>query len=214
MVLSRTKYLELNLTKTTVFFRFSFQLSLYFDFLLATCLDISFEQYLSFNPYKVSNDLIRQSKTFLWSQLNGKTKFTCGDLFCCFLPNFQLLIEVFILEILPAPSSHCQYIDATWPYVRQDNIHQNRQDLHWSSVQHSMFPREMTEMQDLSIVNSIVDDECHLGKNVLIYNSILGKRVTLGNNSAVKSVDFSESVRQILVYFFSMMICVSFRITI
>ncbi|CAF1274250.1 unnamed protein product [Adineta steineri] len=148
------------------------QLSLYFDFILAACVDISFEKFLSLHYQHITNDLIKQSKTFLWNQLNGKTKFTC--------------------EILP-DSCHFQYIDAHWPYLNKDNIHCQRDNIQWLPIQHSIIDdKKQMELENLSIINSIIHNECNLGKNITIHNSIVGNRVTLGDNCAIQSVDFSK----------------------
>ncbi len=50
--------------------------------------------------------------------------------------------------------------------------------------------------QNLSIINSIIYNECNLGENVTVHNSIVGNRVTLGDNSCVQSVDFSKEVNK------------------
>ncbi|CAF4315801.1 unnamed protein product [Rotaria sp. Silwood2] len=147
------------------------KLSLYFDFLLAACIDVSFDEYLSSSYRNYTNDLIKQSETFLWNQLNGKTKFTCG-----ILPN----------------NCHFQYIDTKWPYLNKNNIHSQREDIQWSSIQHSMIDKKQIQTQNLSIINSIVYNECNLGENVAIHNSIVGNRVTLGDNCCILSVDFSK----------------------
>ncbi|CAF1213343.1 unnamed protein product [Rotaria magnacalcarata] len=147
------------------------QLSLYFDFLLAACIDVTFNQYLSSHHQNQRNDLTIQSKTFLWNHLNGKTKFTCG--------------------ILPH-SCHFQYIDSRWPYLNDNNIHSQRDDIQWLPIQHSIIDKTQIKSQNLSIINSIMNDECHLGKNVTIHNSIVGNHVTLGDNCCIKSVDFSK----------------------
>ncbi|UJR34036.1 hypothetical protein I4U23_021449 [Adineta vaga] len=146
-------------------------LSLYFDFLLATCDDVSFEEYLSIEHHNPLNELIQQSKTFLWNQLNGKTKFTCG--------------------ILPS-TCHLQYIDNHWPYLRKNNIHSQRDDLQWLTIQHSLVDQNQIARENLSIINSIISSECHLGENITIHNSVIGDRVTIGDNSSVQSVDFSK----------------------
>ncbi|CAF2470744.1 unnamed protein product [Rotaria sp. Silwood2] len=147
------------------------KLSLYFDFLLAACIDVSFDEYLSSSYRNYTNDLIKQSEAFLWNQLNGKTKFTCG-----ILPN----------------NYHFQYIDTKWPYLNKNNIHSQREDIQWSSIQHSMIDKKQIQTQNLSIINSIVYNECNLGENVAIHNSIVGNRVTLGDNCCILSVDFSK----------------------
>ncbi|CAF0775569.1 unnamed protein product [Rotaria sp. Silwood1] len=147
------------------------KLSLYFDFLLAACTDISFDEYLSSHYRNYTNDLIKQSEIFLWNQLNGKTKFTCG-----ILPN----------------SCHFQYIDTQWPYLNKYNIHSQREDIQWSSIQHSIIDNKQIQTQNLSIINSIVYNECNLGENISIHNSIVGNRVTLGDNCCILSVDFSK----------------------
>ncbi|CAF0740338.1 unnamed protein product [Rotaria sordida] len=147
------------------------KLSLYFDFLLAACIDVSFDEYLSSHYRTYTNDLIKQSEIFLWNQLNGKTKFTCG-----ILPN----------------SCHFQYIDTQWPYLHKNNIHSQREDIQWSSIQHSIIDKKQIQTQNLSIINSIIDNECNLGENVTIHNSIVGNRVTLGDNCCILSVDFSK----------------------
>lgn len=163
---------------------------MYFDFLLAACVDISFDDYLSFKPQCSANDLVRQSKIFLWNQLNRKTKFTCGK-------TQKISVEEsesFFLGILPS-TCHFQYIEPLWPYLRDNNIHRQREDIQWSSIQHSILDKKHLHRTDLSVINSIVDQECHLGENISIHNSIVANRVTLGKNSVLKSVDFSKEVR-------------------
>ncbi|CAF1085875.1 unnamed protein product [Adineta ricciae] len=147
------------------------QLSLYFDFLLAACSDISFEEYLSIQHQNPTNELVQQSKIFLWNQLNSKTKFTCG--------------------VLP-PACHFQYIDNRWPYLTNENIHCKRDDIQWLSIQHSLIGQKRVQQSNHSIVNSIISTDCHLGEDVTIQNSIIGDRVTIGDNSCVQSVDFSK----------------------
>ncbi len=52
------------------------------------------------------------------------------------------------------------------------------------------------QKENLSIINSIVYNECNLGENVSIHNSIVGNRVTLGDNCCIQSVDFSKEVKK------------------
>jgi hypothetical protein len=169
------------------------QLSLYFDFLLAACIDVPFDKYLSIHHQTPTNDLIQQSKTFLWNQLNGKTKFTYGKILFSLTKIYFLL-----LEILPN-TCHFQYIDAQWPYLNKDNIHSQREDIQWLPIQHSIIDKKQMQTQNLSIINSIIHNECHLGENVTIHNSIVGNRVTLGDNCCVQSVDFSKEVKKFIL---------------
>jgi len=51
------------------------------------------------------------------------------------------------------------------------------------------------KIENLSIINSIIYNECNLGENITIHNSIIGNRVTLGDNCYIQSVDFSKEVK-------------------
>jgi len=58
------------------------------------------------------------------------------------------------------------------------------------------------QTQNLSVINSIIYNECTLGENVTIHNSIVGNRVTLGDNCCIQSVDFSKEVEKIFFLIF------------
>jgi NDP-sugar pyrophosphorylase family protein len=93
-------------------------------------------------------------------------------------------------------------MEPRWPYLNQDNIHSQREDIQWLPIQHSIVDRKQMHIQNLSMINSIISNECNLGRNITIYNSIVGNRVTLGDNCCVQSVDFSKDVKETLRFLF------------
>lgn len=123
--------------------------------------------------------------------MNGKTKFTCGKTRSRRLTPVPRYAHM--LGILPS-TCHFQYMEPRWPYLHDKNIHHQREDIHWASIQHAILDQKHLHRKDLSVINSMIDQECHLGDNVSIHNAIVGNRVTLGNNCVIQSIDFSKEV--------------------
>ncbi|CAF0902210.1 unnamed protein product [Didymodactylos carnosus] len=154
------------------------QLSLYFDFLMAACSDVTYDRYLAFNHQ--NEDQNKQSKAFLWTQLNEKTKLTCG--------------------ILPE-SSFC-YIESDWLEYKQnlfENIHSKRSDIEWNQITHSLIQTNCLTSKNSIIINSIVQKKSVFDQNVVIQDSIIGNNIHIGENCFIKGVDLSQEPSRIFI---------------
>ena len=118
-------------------------------------------------------------------------------------PNSHVVIERRCISSSPPEPLHVgvllkpcrfQYIDAQWPYLRENNIHCRRDDIQWLPVQHAVVEHKQMNAKHASIINSVIGSECSLGDNVTVQNSIVRHRITLGNNCSIQSVDFSKEV--------------------